>query len=68
MLAAKRSACVAPEMNLRMQVNHAIEVIHPGFETQGRCHQKFKTVFFLKKLYVPLDMCMSVSLQLLVQN
>ena len=25
-------------------MKHASEGIHPGFETQGRCHQKFKTV------------------------
>ena len=47
MLATKRSAGVTPEVNLRNPL-HAGEKthkqgIHPGFETQGRHHQKFKT-------------------------
>ena len=66
MLAAKRSAGVAPKVNLRIPLctgdEDASEGIHPGFETQGRPHQKSKTVvsvapqkglmssiFFLKK-------------------
>ena len=65
MLAAKRSAGVTPEMNLRNPSHAGDEAynsgIHPGFETQGRCHQKSKTgisvasqkvltaIFFVKK-------------------
>ena len=47
MLAAKRSAGVAQQMNLRDLLctgNKARKQgIHPGLETQGRHHQKFKT-------------------------
>ena len=47
MVAIKRSAGVAPEMNLRNLLHqvrkHTSEGIHPGFETQGRHHQKSKT-------------------------
>ena len=47
-LAAKRSAGVAPEVNLREHVTHtpppsANKVAHSGFETQRRRHQKSKT-------------------------
>ena len=46
-LATKKSAGVTPEVNLRNSL-HADDkarkrVIHPGFETQGRRHQKAKT-------------------------
>ena len=48
MLAAKRSAGVAPEVNLRECVTHmplpsVNNAAHSGFETQRRCHQKSKT-------------------------
>ena len=48
MLAAKRSAGVAPEVNLREYVTHtplpnSIKAAHSGFETQSRHHQKYKT-------------------------
>ena len=47
MLAIKRSAGVAPEVNLRNPWNAGGEAhkqgIHPGFETQDRCPQKSKT-------------------------
>ena len=48
MLATKRSAGVAPEVNLREHVKHTPlpslnKAAHSGFETQRRCHQKFKT-------------------------
>ena len=48
MLAAKRSAGVAPEMNLRehitcMPLPNANGAAHSGFETQRRHHQKSKT-------------------------
>ena len=47
MLAAKRSAGVTPEVNLRNPLCIGEEAhkrgIHPGFETQGRRHQKYKT-------------------------
>ena len=47
MLAIKRSAGVASEVNLRNSLYVGEEAheqgIHPGFETQDRCHQKFKT-------------------------
>ena len=44
----KRSAGVAPEVNLREHISHmtlpsADKAAHSGFETQGRCHQKPKT-------------------------
>ena len=47
MLAAKRSAGVTPEVNLREHVTgtplqFANKAAHSGFETQ-RCHQKSKT-------------------------
>ena len=47
MLAAKRSAGVAPEVNIRECVRHTPlpsmnRAAHSGFETQRRCHQKFK--------------------------
>ena len=63
-----QSADVAPEVNLRItQVRKRTEGIHPGFETQGRRHQKSKTglslapqkglmsskKFFLKKKTIP---------------
>ena len=48
MLAIKRSAGVAPEINLRNPLHVGYKAckqgIHPGFETQGRCHQKSDTV------------------------
>ena len=47
MLAAKRSAGVTQEMNLRNPLCEGDEAISegvpPGFEIQGRCHQKSKT-------------------------
>ena len=47
MLTAKRSAGVAPEVNLRNQLETGNKAcshgIHPGFETQGRYHEKSKT-------------------------
>ena len=47
MLAAKRSAGVAPEVNLRNSLHAGNKAhkrgIHPGSETQGRRHQKSKT-------------------------
>ena len=47
MLAVKRSAGVAPEVNLRNPLC-AVKIackwgIHPGFKTQGRRHQKSRT-------------------------
>ena len=47
MLAAKRSAGVTPEVNLRecvtsMPLPSANEAGHSGFETQRRCYQKSK--------------------------
>ena len=47
MLVTKRSAGVAPEGNLREHATHMLlpsvdKAAHPGFETQRRCHQKFK--------------------------
>ena len=60
MLAAKRLAGVAPEVNLGECVTHMPspsrnKVAHSGFETQRRCHQKSKTgvsVAQQKKTYV----------------
>ena len=47
MRAIIRSAGVAPEMNLKNPLNADTEAckrgIHPGFENQGRLHQKSKT-------------------------
>ena len=47
MLAIKRLAGVAPEVNLKNPLHTGKEArkqgIHPGFETQGRCHQKSMT-------------------------
>ena len=48
MLAAKRSAGVAPEVKLREHVTHTPlpsvnKADHSGFEAQKRCHQKSKT-------------------------
>ena len=47
MLVVKRLAGVAPEVNLRNPLHIGEEAhkpgIHPGFETQDRCHQKSKT-------------------------
>ena len=43
MLAAKRSAGVAPEVNLCMPPPSANQAAHSGFETQRRRHQKSKT-------------------------
>ena len=48
MLAAKRSAGVAPEVNLWVCVTHmpppsVNKAAHSGFETQRRHHQKSKT-------------------------
>ena len=46
MLAIMRSAGVAREVNLRNPLDAGNEAykqeIYPGFETQGRCHQKSK--------------------------
>ena len=62
MLGAKRSAGVAPEVNLRNPLHRGNEAHkrgnHPRFETQGRYHQQSKTgislnfvfqIFFQKK-------------------
>ena len=48
MLAAKRSAVVASEMNLMEHISHmpppsTNTAAHSGFKTQRRCHQKSKT-------------------------
>ena len=48
MLATKRSAGVAPEVNLRKCIRHiplpsVNKAADPGFETQRRCRQKSKT-------------------------
>ena len=41
MLTSIQSAGVAPEVNLKItQVTKQAKGIHPGFETQGRCHHK----------------------------
>ena len=42
MLTAKRSAGVTPKVNFAQAIKYASEGIHPGFETQGRRHQKSK--------------------------
>ena len=45
MLATKRSAGVAPEVNLRISLcagDKAHKRNHTGFETQGICHEKSK--------------------------
>ena len=46
-LPTKKSAGVAPEVNLRNPLHAGDKackrVIHPGFESQGKCHQKYKT-------------------------
>ena len=48
MLATKSSAGVAPEViwgiHCTQVMKHASEGIHPGFGTQGRHHQKSKTM------------------------
>ena len=57
MLAPIRSSGVTPEVNLRNPLHAGDEEckggVHPGFETQGRRHQKFKTrvtvTIFLKR-------------------
>ena len=53
-LAAKRSAGVAPEVNLRNPFHTSGKApkqeICPGFETQSRHHQKSKIGFHKKKL------------------
>ena len=42
--AAKRLTGVASEVDLREHVTHTpLPSVHPGFETQMRCHQKSKT-------------------------
>ena len=47
MLAAKMSVGVTPQMNLKNPLHTGDEAhkcgIHPGFDTQGRHHQKSKT-------------------------
>ena len=43
MLTAKRSAGVAPEVNLREHVTCMNKAAHSGFETQRRHHLKSKT-------------------------
>ena len=47
MLTSIQSAGVAPEVNLRNSLHTGDKArkrgIHPGFETQGRRHQKSKT-------------------------
>ena len=43
MLTSIQSAGVAPGVNLRItQARKHVKEIHPGFETQGRHHQKSK--------------------------
>ena len=43
MLTSILSAGVTPEVNMRItQMRKDTKGIHPGFETQGRCHQKSK--------------------------
>ena len=58
MLAAKKSAGVPPEMNIREFVTYtpqssANKAAHSGFETQRRCHQKSKTGVIRKKTLFP---------------
>ena len=47
MLATKRSAGVAPDVNLTILLHTGKEAhnegIHSGFEIQSRCHEKSKT-------------------------
>ena len=43
MLTSIQSAGVKPEVNLRIKKWESMQGIHPGFETQGKCHQKSKT-------------------------
>ena len=47
LLAVKRSAGATPEVNLSNPLHAGekarMQGIHPGFETQGRHHQKSKT-------------------------
>ena len=47
MLAVERSAVTTAEVNLRNPFHAVKEAgklgFHPGFEAQGRCHQKSKT-------------------------
>ena len=65
MVASVQSAGVAPEVNLRITTGKKLckskKGMNPGFETQGRHHQKSKTgvsvaprkglkIFFLKKM------------------
>ena len=50
MLAAQRPAGVKPDVSQRESVTHmSLPVVnmaaHSGFETQGRCHQKSRTVY-----------------------
>ena len=59
MLAVKRLAIVTSEVNLRNPLHTGDEVckqgIHPGFETQGRLHQKSQsrgTIGDTKRTYV----------------
>ena len=57
-LATKRSASVAPEVDIRERhyfcLRNANKAAHSGFETQRRCHQKSKTgVSVAQKM----DMC-----------
>ena len=42
MLTSTQSAGVTPGVNLRITQVTNMQGIHPGFETQGRCHQKSK--------------------------
>ena len=54
MLAAKRLAGVAPEVNLRKHLTHMPplsmnKIVHSGFETQRRHHQKSKTGLVFSK-------------------
>ena len=53
MLAIRRSAGVAPEVNLRNPLQSGEEThkqgIHPGFETHGIHHHKSKTGLSLKR-------------------
>ena len=63
MLAAKRSAGVAPEVNLMNQLHAGNEAykqgIQPGFETQGRHHEKSKTGISVAPRSVGILICIS---------
>ena len=78
MLAAKRSAGVAPEVNLHGHVTcvpmpSVNKAAHSGFETEQKCHEKSKAVapqkrhvlqnkFFKKSTLVKVSLCGSFTL------